>query len=382
MTLPGKIGRRAAAVARAAAGTLLRRVPISLWRRLRPKPALGVCYHMVSDHRLPHLRHYPYLSPASFDADLDYLQRHFGCIAYADLAARRAAAGGGDIRDNAAILTFDDGFAECASVVAPALRRRGLGGVFFVITDLIDNATMFRESEAALCIEAIGRMPAGDVAEIARDLGLQALPPPPRRAPHGSARRPLDIAGLADSTDPRLHPLLHWLLTIGTADLDRLRRLSARLGVAPDAYLRDVRPYLSTAQIRALHADGFVIGAHGCSHRLLQGLPPEEAEREIVQSCRVVRDITGQESVPFAFPYFGGDIDRAWLAALRRRHPMIGLLFDTDGLREDEPFVVQRVFGERFGHDRTLDATLRRAWARPAAWRRRPPPYRRGWSQP
>ena len=63
-------------------------------------------------------------------------------------------------------------------------------------------------------------------------------------------------------------------------------------------------------------------------------------------------------------------MDRAWLAQLRRQHDFIGLFFDTDGLREDEPFVVQRVFGERFGHDRTMDGILRRAWGRRPAWRR------------
>ncbi|HUI59318.1 MAG TPA: hypothetical protein VLX90_03810, partial [Steroidobacteraceae bacterium] len=87
--------------------------------------------------------------------------------------------------------------------------------------------------------------------------------------------------------------------------------------------------------------------------------------------CRIVREITGQSSVPFAFPYSGGGLDRAWLAGLRARHDFVGLLFDTGGVREDAPFVVQRVFGERFSRDRTLDAILRRAWADPAAWRLR-----------
>jgi len=122
-----------------------------------------------------------------------------------------------------------------------------------------------------------------------------------------------------------------------------------------------------------LHADGFTIGAHSCSHRRLQDLSRSDAEHEIVESCRIVRYITDQPNVPFAFPYFGGGLDRAWLARLREQHDFIGLFFDTDGVREDEPFVVQRVFGERFSRDRTLDAILRRAWAHPAAWRRRDP---------
>ena len=105
-----------------------------------------------------------------------------------------------------------------------------------------------------------------------------------------------------------------------------------------------------------------------CSHRWLQDLSPDEARHEIVESCRIVRDITGQSTVPFAFPYFGGGLARTWLADIRNTHDFVGLFFDTDGLREDAPFVVQRVFGERFGHDRTVDGILRRAWSRRPAW--------------
>jgi peptidoglycan/xylan/chitin deacetylase (PgdA/CDA1 family) len=348
----------------------LQRVPMPLWRGLFPKTELGFCYHMVSDVPLPHLRHYPILSSADFDADLTYLRSRFDFISYEQLAHRRGSSN--IVRDNAVILTFDDGFAECATVAAPILLRHGAGCVFFVVTDLIDNATVFRESEASLCIEAICRLPVEHVEAAIRELGLGArLLPPPRRTPFDPARLPLDIAGLDGQPEPRLQPLLHWLLTIGAPDVDLMHQLSTRLGVDPKDYLRQVRPYLTTAQIRQLASDGFTIGAHGLTHRRLQDLPRDEAEHEIVESCRVVRDLTGQNSVPFAFPYFGGDIDRTWLAELRRQHDFIGLFFDTDGLREDEPFVVQRVFGERFGQDPTLDGILRRAWGRPPAWRRR-----------
>jgi peptidoglycan/xylan/chitin deacetylase (PgdA/CDA1 family) len=181
---------------------------------------------------------------------------------------------------------------------------------------------------------------------------------------------PLEVAGLARQADRRLQPLLHWLLTVAPADLDLVNQLAARLGVEPEAYLQSVRPYLTTPQIRQLQADGFTIGAHSCSHRSLEDLSRADAEHEIVESCRIIRGVTGQTSVPFAFPYFGGGLDRAWLAQLRRQHDFIGLFFDTDGLREDAPFVVQRVFGERFGPDSTVDATLRRAWSRRRAWGR------------
>ena len=350
-----------------AATSILHAVPTQLWRLVFPKTAIGLCYHMVSDNALPHLKHYPFLDAARFEGDLAYVQKNFDAVDYAELERRRA--GAPSAPRNEVIVTFDDGFAECATIAAPILRQRGIGCIFFVITDLIDNATLFRESEASLCIEAIGRLPAEAVLALMDETELGEHI---RTRPIDAVAVALRRAGLASTTDSRLQPLLHWLLTIPPGETGLLHRLAWHLDVDAECYLRDAQPYLTTAQIRQLHAQGFTIGAHSCSHRWLQDLPPEEAEREIVESCRIVRDITGQATVPFAFPYSGGGLDRAWLARIRAGHDFIGLFFDTDGLRDDAPFVVQRVFGERFGQDRTLDAILRRAWARPASWRRRP----------
>ena len=354
--------------ARAIVSRTLHLAPTLLWRRLFPKTAVGVCYHVVSDHRLAHIKHYRFLNRAEFEADVNYLRERFGFIGYEELAARRA--GPAVIRDNAAILTFDDGFAECAAVAAPILRRLGVPAVFFVVTDLIDNQSVFRESAAALCIDSILSQPPEQVLSLIDALGMAAhLRVPPKEALHGAVDTPLRMADLEPAPDPRLGPLLHWLLTVGPEDAALLERVCERLGVAPQDYLQRVRPYLTTEQIRQMAQDGFTIGAHGRRHLRLQNLSPEEAEREIVGSCQAIREITGQASVPFAFPYSGAGIDRGWLNQLRQRCDFIGLLFDTDGLREDDPAIVQRVFGERFGRDRTMDAILRRAWSRRSAWR-------------
>jgi len=343
--------------------------PVMLWRKLVPKSELGFCYHIVSDCPVSHIKHYRVLDTATFEADLYYLRDRFEFLTYEQLVQRRASTS--RILDNSVILTFDDGFAECATVVAPLLRQHGLSCVFFVITDLIDNRVIFRESAASLCIQAILQMPFEQVESITAELALSAAL---RRTPDTvlpqAATLPLEVADLGLELDPRLLPLLRWLLQVPASEEGLVGRLLARLGVDSQSYLRKTQPYLTTEQIRQLHADGFSIGAHSCSHRRLQDLPRAEAEHEIVESCRIVREITGQSTVPFAFPYFGGGLDRYWLAQLRNQHEFIGLFFDTDGLREDEPFVVQRIFGERFSHDRTLDAILRRAWARPSAWRR------------
>jgi peptidoglycan/xylan/chitin deacetylase (PgdA/CDA1 family) len=353
---------------RAAASGTLHLAPTSLWSRVFPKTELGVCYHIVSDVPVPHVRHYPILGTAAFESDLSYLKARFGFVSYQQLVERRSS---GAVRDNSVILTFDDGFAECADVIAPILLSHGVSATFFVITDLIDNTVIFRESAASLCIEKILQTPIERVETIIGELGLDArLQPPAPRFWLDPTRPPLDIADLGQQPDARLRPLLHWLLTVEPTEAGLVDQLAACLGVDPHSYLLETKPYLSTQQIQQLKADGFTIGAHSCSHRRLQDLPLAAAEHEVVESCRVIHAITGQDSVPFAFPYYGAGLDRAWLGRLREQHDFIGLFFDTDGLREDDPIVVQRVFGERFGDDRTMDAILRRAWARRPAWRR------------
>ena len=335
-------------------------VPVGLWQRIFPEPTLCLCYHMVSDTKVAHVKHYGFLGTAEFERDLQDLESRFAYVSYEQIVERRLGLESGP--NTSVCLTFDDGFAECVSVVRPILLRHGATCIFFIVTDLIDNHAVFLETRASLCVDAILRHPVDAVEGIVRDLGLEARLLTAENAHRGTV--PAQMAQQWRKFDPRLRSLLIWLLTIRSADADLLDQLSRRLDVNAAEYVDKFKPYLSTEQILQLRSDGFVIGAHSCSHRRLQDLPVEEAEREIVESCRVIQELTGQASVPFAFPYFGGGLDRLWLAKLRERHPFIGLFFDTQGLRRDAPFVVQRVFGERIEETGLIDRLLRRAWVR------------------
>ncbi|MGH3889131.1 MAG: polysaccharide deacetylase family protein [Pseudonocardiaceae bacterium] len=89
-------------------------------------------YHSVAPHDLD-----PYLvtvRPARFEQQLRWLQRRGlrGTSMRELLAARRAAADRGLVG-----LTFDDGYADFAEHVLPALRRFGFTATVFVIADLL-----------------------------------------------------------------------------------------------------------------------------------------------------------------------------------------------------------------------------------------------------
>ena len=46
-------------------------MPIWLWRRIvYPEPVLCMCYHLVSNAPVQHVKHYPYLATAEFEFDL------------------------------------------------------------------------------------------------------------------------------------------------------------------------------------------------------------------------------------------------------------------------------------------------------------------------
>jgi hypothetical protein len=56
-----------------------------------------------------------------------------------------------------------------------------------------------------------------------------------------------------------------------------------------------------------------------------------------------VSDITGDAQVPFAFPFSGAGISRSFLQELRRKHSIVGPMFDTGGVAIDASFIFNRI---------------------------------------
>ena len=59
---------------------------------------------------------------------------------------------------------------------------------------------------------------------------------------------------------------------------------------------------LDNSQLRVLASEGFEIGAHGFSHKLLWRLPPHELVQEVVPCKPILEDITGTEVRMFCYP--------------------------------------------------------------------------------
>jgi len=303
--------------------TFAKIIPTSIYPRLVRRDVVSVFYHAVSDARLDHVRHlYPVVPVADFEAALQYMRAHFKFVTYEQLDAHRA--GRSELPPNAVQLSFDDGFVECFSVVRPILLEQKVPCTFFLTLDWIDNQTLYYRHLVSLCVQRVQDLSADQYRVFLENLN-----------------RRLE---LSFATQPEF---IQWITHIRTPDIQIFGIVCDLLDIVPTQFLEEYQPYLTTTQIQQMHAEGFTIGAHGLSHRKLGFIPKAEVETEIVASCRAIQEISGQEIVPFSFPQSAGNLSRAQLAGIRARHPFIGLLFDTKDLRQDEKFIVNRVWAER-----------------------------------
>jgi peptidoglycan/xylan/chitin deacetylase (PgdA/CDA1 family) len=302
---------------------LRRKMPLALYPSFIPRDVIGLFYHSISDARLPHVQHlYPPEPVARFEAALVYIKKNYNVVTDSQVEAARTS--GKALPARALHLSFDDGFAECYTVARPLLLKHNLPCTFFITSGWVGNQRMFYRNKASLCIE--------QMRSLERDAAKMVIT---------SVNNALDL-NLPDAA-----AFEKWIKTLDAADEGVIDMTAKMLGVDVKQYLADRQPYMTAEQIAQLHADGFTVGAHTVRHAKLSSLSAEDAEREIVDSARAVQEITGQQRVPFSFPYSGTGMDRRLLADIRQRSPFLGLFYDTMDMNEDEPFIVNRIWAEK-----------------------------------
>lgn len=309
--------------ARKLAKGVRRSMPLAAYPYLIRRDVIGLFYHSVSEQPLPHIQHlYPPEPVARFEAALRYVKKNYRVVNETELETYRLH--GKPLPGRALHLSFDDGFAECFTVARPLLLKYELPCTFFITSGWVDNQRMFYRNKASLCIEQM------------RSLGHDAA-----KMILTSVNNALDL-NLGDTID-----FERWIHQLQASDEPVIDMTAKMLGVDVKDYLKERQPYMTSGQIKQLHADGFTIGAHTLRHAKLASLPPAEVESEIVDSARFVQELTGQERVPFSFPYSATGTDRALLAEIRTRHPDLGLFYDTMDLRKDVDFIVNRIWAEK-----------------------------------
>ena len=220
------------------------------------------------------------IDAARFDRLCAQLARDWRVLTLGQAVALREA---GRLPPRALCITFDDGYADNATVALPILQRHGLAATFFVATGFLDGGRMWNDS----VIENLRRSPR-EAADLAA-LGLGSLP----------LRSTAERRAAIEAVLPRI----------------KYRPLDAReplLQAVAEAAGRPPLPddlMMSSAQVRALADAGMEIGGHTVRHPILTELPDDAAVAEIRNGRDHLQRITGRAVEVFAYPNGGPDRD-------------------------------------------------------------------------
>lgn len=301
---------------------ILKIIPLWLYKLINSNRLTSFFYHSVSDENLPHIKNiYPVLNIKQFRGALKYISTKYNFVGYKEI--EEAYISGIALPKRSAHLTFDDGFIECFTVIRPILLELGIPATFFITTDFIDNIVFFSANLKSILIEKAKTIKDSNQLFVSESFENQ----------FGNR--------IKDKKE-----LIEFIKNIGRDEEEDLAQVSIILGFNPKEYIEENPLYLTEEQIKLMHSEGFTIGSHTRSHIKLGLIDEDLMEKEIVESSKEIQKITGQESVPFAFPNTGHGVDREKLKEIRTKHPFIGLIFDSKGFNEDADFIFNRVWGE------------------------------------
>lgn len=188
----------------------------------------------------------------------------------------------GTLPPRAVAITFDDGYADNASVAWPILSGLGVPATFYIAPGFLDGGVMWND----VVIESIRR---ASLATLDSE-----WPQPASAAVDAASRR----ASLAEEI---IRDIKH---------LPPAERLTRAEGVRRRALISPPTDLMMTRlEVRALSAAGAGIGAHTMTHPILRTLPDSEAVDEITGSRDALELITGQRIDSFAYPNGRRDAD-------------------------------------------------------------------------
>ncbi|OGB33421.1 MAG: polysaccharide deacetylase [Burkholderiales bacterium RIFCSPLOWO2_12_FULL_61_40] len=207
-----------------------------------------------------------------FDQVLSWVARWLQVIPL-DQAVSRL--GNGTLPTRAAAITFDDGYADNATHALPLLQRHGMAATFFVATSFLDGGRMWNDT----IIESV-RAFRGTKLDL-RDAGLGTY------AVESLEQRRVAVEAILGCLK-YLAPQQRDEAVHAVAD-----QVGARL---PNNLM------MRSEQVIGLRNSGMQIGAHTCSHPILERLPDEQARSEIRNSKTALESLLGEPVSLFAYP--------------------------------------------------------------------------------
>ena len=300
----------------------IRTIPLKWLKRTSPIRVISPFHHLVSDEPVPYIEKlYAFKNSRQFEADLDYLLRHFRPLSLEEVVQQEKT--GQPFEQPGFLMCFDDGLRSVYETAAPILLRKGVPAAFFINPAFVDNKDIFYNFKKGLILDKFDRttIPESTLAEGGRLLGQKFATPAELRTSIRSV----------NYLNRHLMDSLGYLFQL---DFDTFRK--------------EQRPFMTTQQIKELIAKGFGIGSHSIDHPLYALLSLEEQLRHTRESTDWVTRTFELPYKAFAFPHIDTGVGHAFFEALvGGPSPEMDLLMgNSTGMLEAHTRTLHRFIGE------------------------------------
>lgn len=274
--------------------------------RLSGRKLILPFYHSVSNQSLAHISPlYRHKSVSEFEADLEYLLKHFAPVSLEDV--HMFSKGEKQFSTPSFHLTFDDGLREVYSEVFPILQKKGIPATVFVNPDFVGNKALFFRYKAALLIDEL------------KNSRIQELPVFP-----------------FDSSIKTKEKWVSWILTARYHQSEQLDQLAILLNVDFAKLLADTKPYLDLEELKTLSQNGIEIGAHSMNHPLYRLISVKEQIKQTTESVAWVKEHFQPKIMAFSFPFTDHGVKNEFFRNLDVSPNKPDLIFGTAGLNLEQ----------------------------------------------
>lgn len=306
------------------------------------QPLSIVMYHYIRDFTRTRYPGIKGLDLAGFRRQLDYLQSRHTIVRVRDVVA--AQRGESDLPPDAALLTFDDAYAEHYALVFPELYERKLEGAFFAPVDPVCHGKLLDVNRIHFILAANSAR-GGDPAVISALLDA-AL----REAQAGWNLEPVEAYRAQWAYPNRFDDAetIYIKRMLQTALPEALRhRIAVDLFahfVSMDEAAFAGELYMSEQQARLMQSCGMYFGSHGASHHWLNHVPRETQEAEVDRSLAFLRRIGSPVDDHWVMCYPYGGWNEGLLDVLRSRNCTLGLTTEvsTAEIGRHDPLLLPR----------------------------------------
>lgn len=217
-----------------------------------------------------------------FEAQMAHLARRYRVLTFGDAMKLLQA---GELPPRAVTVTFDDGYVDNYEYAWPVLKKYGIPATLFVVTGVLDRS-------AFLWWDAIGRAVPDLLRQWRLGWGRQI----------GLPQGVQDIlAQTAESGDIRSAGLRLGNVLNALPLEPRQQLIGTLLSTTSTTTMND-ELMLTWEQVRAMHREGWEIGAHTVTHAFVDELDESSVRREIQMSIHRVEQELNRPVRVFSYP--------------------------------------------------------------------------------